>query len=108
MTRRGFEEQCTEIQKMLLGLSDDAAGNIACVTVLSQMLLAEVIIDLTESLRRKNGEDDVKLLDDFAQSKFQFEAHGAGSIDPTVLREDLNATLDERNPINQRLWNSHS
>lgn len=106
MIKSEFEAQCADLEEMLSGLSDDAAGNIACVNAHSQMLLAEAIVDLTAVLRRKNGEDDVELTDD-DEAALQAEVHGAGAIDPTVLVEDTGATLDERHFINKGLLDSH-
>ena len=81
-----------------------SVGDLTRLQIFSTLLLAEKIADLEEALRRKQGGDDVKLLgDDPAQQKLQFEAHGADAIDPTLPREDLNATLSETSPINDHL-----
>ena len=106
------------VRSLVIADADGSISDPNLRSALAQILLAEAVNDLTLvleallgevdsekliQLRRDKGGLDVELLDDPAQAKFQFEAHDAHSVDPTVLNEDSSMTLTEFPPINQSL-----
>ncbi len=103
--------------------SKGSAADPSIRSALAQVLLAEVVNDLTlvleelllevdpEAIIRRTkggGEDsDVRPLDSAAEQSLQSEVCGADAFDPAAPHEDLEVTLDERHPINQRQPNPH-
>lgn len=106
MNKKELRERIEYFTKHLNGEGPPlSTGDLARLQIFSTLLLAETMFDLQSLLDRLLKKEDVDPLndDDHTQKKLQFEAHGADSIDPTALHEDLNATLSEDSPVNQNL-----
>ena len=110
MTDAAFQDFVETIMKA----HDEA--HIARAQLLAKILSARVMNDFVQVAdallleldpegltRRAKGDDDsdVKPLDDSAQVKFQFEAHGADSFDPAAPVDDLEETLTEDSQVNR-------